>query len=167
MQNKETKKTESAPKIKTQKSFWPFLILSAVIFVLFIFAGVWFVNRVNTIVYKNAQIGQQTYKLEVAQTEEARQKGLSEREKLANNTGMLFDFKQNGDWRMWMVQMRFAIDIAWLDDNYKIIKIKSNAQPGDYPEVYYASKPSRYVIEVNNGVFESLGVKEGDTVILN
>lgn len=167
MQNKETKKIESAPKIKTQKSFWPFLIISLIVFICLAIVAIWFVNRVNTIVYKNAQIGQQTYKLEVAQTEEARQKGLSERDKLEKNTGMFFDFKQNGNWRMWMVQMRFPIDIAWLDENYKIIKIKSNAQPGDYPEVYYASKPSRYVIEVNSGVFESLNVKVGDTVKLN
>lgn len=166
MQNKETKKTESAPKPRYQKSFWPYIVISVLVFICLILVAIWFVNKVNTIVYKNVQIGQQTFKLEVAQTEEAREKGLSERDSLTKNTGMLFDFKQDGDWRMWMVQMRFPIDIAWLDKNYKILKIKSNAKPADFPEVYYADAPSRYVIELNSGVFKELDIKEGDTIII-
>ena len=107
-----------------------------------------------------------TYNLEVADTSAKREKGLSERDGLADKTGMLFDFKREGDWSMWMLQMRFPIDIAWLDKSGKVIFIKPNAQPGDYPEVYHAEQPSWYAVELPAGTFEKLGVKVGDSIQL-
>lgn len=164
MQNKETKKTALALK---QTSYWPLLVVTVIIVSLLIVLGFLFVKRVNTIVYKNAIIGQQVFDLELADTKEARVKGLSERDNLAPNKGMLFDFKENSNPQMHMLQMRFPIDIAWIDENYKIVYIKNNAVPAEYPDVYYAPTQSRFVIEVPAGTFEKLGVKQGDSVKIN
>ena len=161
MLNNEIKKIELGPK---QKGWlWPAII--AFILIIGISVAIFmFFKSINKIDYIDAYIGAKQYKLELADTEAKRVKGLSERNDLADNQGMLFDFKQDGDWRMWMVQMRFAIDIIWLDADKKVIFIKQNAKPADFPERYSAKQNSRYVIELNSGSVEALGLKLGDKI---
>jgi uncharacterized membrane protein (UPF0127 family) len=161
MPSNETKKIESGPK---QKGWlWPAVI--AFILIIAISGAIFmFFKSINQINYIDAYIGSEQYKLELADTEAKRVKGLSERNSLGDLHGMLFDFKQDGDWRMWMVQMRFAIDIIWLDADKKVIFIKTNAKPADFPERYSAKQNSRYVIELNNGSVEQLGLKVGDKI---
>lgn len=165
MQNKETKKIELVHK-NLQKSAIPYILLSIFIVVLLVVGFFVLKNQVNKVTYRVVNIGGTSYKLEVADTSAKREKGLSERDGLADKTGMLFDFETEGDWRMWMLQMRFPIDIAWLDKSGMIIYIKPSAQPGDYPEVYHAEKSSWYAVEVPAGTFEQLGVKVGDKIQL-
>jgi uncharacterized membrane protein (UPF0127 family) len=126
--------------------------------------GIIFYKQVTKVDYVQAKIGSEIFKLEVAKTQAAREQGLSERDGISINEGMLFDFGQNGRWRMWMVQMRFPIDIAWLDESKKIIYIKSNATPAEFPETYDAKQDSRYVIEVNSGTLNRLNVNIGDSI---
>jgi hypothetical protein len=78
---------------------------------------------------------------------------------------MLFDFNGTGNWRLWMINMHFDIDMAWLAKDGQIIYIKTNATPASYPETFGATKPSRYVIEVPAFTFNRLGVKEGDMLM--
>jgi len=165
MQNKETKKTELAPK----KQRGPLLyILISVVLIALLAAGFFVLKKqVTAVTYKQVMIAGKTYTLEVADTESEREKGLSERDSIASDGGMLFDFKQEGDWRMWMLQMRFPIDMIWLKKDGTIVHIKHGAQPGDYPELYYASAPSWYVLELPTGTAANLGVKEGDTIHIN
>lgn len=165
MRNKETKKTELAPK-SVQKSAWPYILISAFIAVSLVVGFFVIKNQANKVTYKTVKIGDTSYSLEVVNTSATREKGLSERDNLPDKTGMLFDFNADGDWQIWMLQMRFPIDIAWLNKDGKIIFIKANAQPGDYPEVYRAEQPSWYAVELPAGTFEKLGVKVGDTIQL-
>ena len=161
MQNKETKKTVLVHK---QKSFVPYALIVIALVTILVTVGWIFYSSYKSVQTASAQIGGQQFSLEVANTDSAREKGLSERDGLAKNTGMLFVFDTPGDWRMWMVQMRFPIDIAWLDENKKIVHIKYNATPAEYPEVYKADVPTKYVIEVPSGTFTSLNVQEGDSI---
>jgi uncharacterized protein len=139
-------------------------IISLVLLAAIIAGFYLFFSSVNQVTYKTAQIGIETFKLELADTDAKRVKGLSERDSLPAGQGMLFDFKQDGNWQIWMVQMRFPLDIVWLDASKRIIHIKQNAKPADFPEKYKAPQPSRYVIEVNSGEFERLGLTLGDYV---
>jgi len=161
MQNKETKKTVSAPK---QKSFIPYALIAATLTAIVVIGGWVLFSSYTNVRTVTAQIGGQPFSLEVADTNAARAQGLSERDSLANNAGMLFVFDSLGDWRMHMIQMRFAIDIAWLDENKTIVHIKHNATPAEYPEVYKSDVPAKYVIEVPTGTFSSLDVQEGDSI---
>lgn len=154
-------------KMRRQKGPLVLILVSLVIVVLVFCGFLLLKDKIDQIEYKDAYIGNQVYILEVANTEGARQKGLSERDSLAKNKGMLFDYKTDGNWRIWMLKMRFNIDIAWLDKNGKVVHIKTNATPGSYPEAYYAEQPSRYVVEVPANTFESLGVKVGDLIKIN
>jgi len=161
MQNKETAKIVS---VRRQKS--PIIyILATVFIVVLIVAGFWALKkRTDYVAYKNVKIGNQIFKLEVASSDATRSRGLSYRDSLPSNSGMLFDFKANGDWRIWMADMHFNIDIAWLSKDGKIVHIKSNATPGSFPEAYHADTPNWYVIEAPPGTFEVQNVHEGDTI---
>ena len=94
---------------------------------------------------------QGSYLLTIAQNERQRQKGLSHKPSLAPDAGLLFIFDQLGDYGIWMKDMNFAIDIIWLDANFKIVGLAENVQPSSYPEVYKAPRPSLYVIELAAG----------------
>ncbi|MFO0882104.1 MAG: DUF192 domain-containing protein [Candidatus Saccharimonadales bacterium] len=164
MQNKETKKTESARKQQGPLIY----IVSSIVIVLLLIGGFFmFQKKLSVITYKTVTISNEKFNLEVADTDAKRAKGLSERDSIPQNGGMFFDYKSEGDWRMWMVQMRFPIDIAWLKKDGTIVYIKHNAQPGDYPEIYHANQNSYYTIEVPAGTFDRLNVKEGAVIRIN
>lgn len=112
----------------------------------------------------SADIGGQTFRLEVLNTNASRTQGLSGKSSLGDDEGALFDFEQSDDWRIWMKDMNFAIDIAWLNANKEIIHIKSSARPEDYPETYSADTPSKFVVELPANTFNNQGVKVGDTI---
>jgi len=87
---------------------------------------------------------------------------LSNREKLAENQGMLFVFDHTDYHSFWMKDMRFAIDIIWIDENKKVVDITHNAEPESYPKIFKPSLPAQYVLEVNAGWAEEHRVKVGD-----
>jgi uncharacterized membrane protein (UPF0127 family) len=113
---------------------------------------------------KTLAIGTTTLNIEVANTNEAREKGLSGRSGLAPNEGMLFIFREPGYYGFWMKDMKFPIDIAWLDQNKKIIFIAKDVSPYTYPQVFMpTSTPALYVLETGAGFFENHNLKIGDT----
>lgn len=112
---------------------------------------------------KTLKIGGVTLNIEVADTNIKREIGLSGRESLKENEGLLFIFDKEGSYGFWMKDMNFAIDIAWLDKNKQIIYIKSDVSPATYPEVFNSIVPALYVLEVNSRFFENHQIKIGDT----
>lgn len=161
MPNKDTAKTGLGPELDRLK---PVAWLLLFIGFLFVISLVWFNHHVAGISYKDVKIGHQTYSLQVAKNTMALQKGLSGRDGLGQNQGMLFDFKANGNWRMWMIDMHFAIDMAWLNRSGQIIYIKTDATPASYPATFGTSRPSWYVIEVPAYTFNRQNIKVGDTI---
>ena len=97
----------------------------------------------------------------VADTEVLREKGLSGRDSLCSNQAMLFVFDSDSMPGFWMKDMKFQIDIIWLDSNKRVVTIKSNADPAKYPEVYYPELDSRYVVEISSGLIKRLGIGVG------
>ena len=111
---------------------------------------------------KTLKIGGVTLNIEVADTNIKRELGLSGREGLQENEGLLFIFDKEDYWGFWMKDMNFPIDIAWLDKNKKIIYIKSDVSLATYPEVFSPTAPALYVLEVNSRFFENHQIKIGD-----
>ena len=160
MPNKETAKTASARNNLTL----PLFIIGIIIF-LFVIIGLWLkmtLHETGTIV----TAGNHSFTVEVADTVSEREQGLSERDNIPQNHGMLFDFKQNGKWQMWMLKMRFNLDMAWLDDNGKVVYIRENLTPDTFPNVFMPDTDARYVLEVNAGSLHAAGLKPGDIVHL-
>lgn len=90
-------------------------------------------------------------RIEIADSEEKRNRGLGGRKSLPNNRGMLFLFETPALYSFWMADMRFPIDIIWIDENKKIIAISENISPDTYPLSFSPSDPVKYVLEVNAG----------------
>lgn len=108
----------------------------------------------------NTQLGNKSYKLEVADTAEARQQGLSGRAKLKDDEGLLFVFDQTGRQCFWMKDMKFSIDIIWLDANKKVVQLEKNIAPSTYPNTLCADN-AQYVIELNAGQVRDAKIARG------
>ncbi len=113
---------------------------------------------------KYVKIGDTMVKVELATTSETQERGLSGRENLKNDEGMLFIFSKSNKNYFWMKEMNFPIDMVWIDDNFKVIYIKNNAQPSSYPESFGPGVDNRYVLEILAGFSEKNNLKVGDFV---
>ena len=63
-----------------------------------------------------------------------------------------------------MKEMRFPIDVVWLNKDKKIVTIQKNMQPSSYPKIYYPVEDARYVIEFNVGTVSSLDAHVGSSL---
>lgn len=118
-----------------------------------------------------AKVGNKTYKLILAKTDAEKVKGLSERNSLPKDTGMLFIFKDKAKYGFWMKNMKFPIDILYISDN-KIVEIVENAPapskdqtPSSLP-VYKPGVAVNYVLELNANEIKANKAKKGDSIEL-
>jgi len=102
--------------------------------------------------------------LEVAGSPTELSRGLGGRTSLSTDKGMLFIFSDNAKHCMWMKDMKFAIDIMWLDDNRRVIETKNDVKPETYPEAFCNTDPARYVIELKSGTLAKYTIYK-DTVV--
>ena len=111
------------------------------------------------------KIAGQRIKVELASTPEEQAQGLSGREELKPDHGMLFVFGFSGPHLFWMKDMNFPIDIIWIGEDKKVIYVKRDAQPELYPEMYGSEFSSAlYVLEVIAGFSEKNNLQIGDEV---
>lgn len=93
--------------------------------------------------------------------------GLMFREGMAENTCMLFVFPGEARQGIWMRNMRFAIDVIWLDSDYKIISMKGNLQPCKSLfncRTYLPEGDAKYIIEMKAGTVKKNKIKIGSKV---
>mgnify|MGYP001576293224 FL=1 len=139
------------------KKTW-YLILALMVLV---FAASMFLNKKDTSSYKKIIIGNVVVKAEIAALLTEKQKGLSSRNFMRKNSGMLFIFSQPDFYPFWMKDMKFPIDIIWLDENLQIINIEKNITPDTFPKKFMPQLPAKYVLEVNGGWSDKNEVKKG------
>lgn len=101
--------------------------------------------------------------LEIADTAGARARGLMGRTSLAADAGMLFVFPEDGNYSFWMKDTLIPLDMIWLDKDWNVLSVIKNAQPctQDPCTIITPGVISRYVIEVNAGTADRLGIKTG------
>lgn len=112
------------------------------------------------------KIGDLDVSLVVSDTEETRVKGLSEMELLPDNSAMLFVFDKPDTYGFWMKDMKFPIDVIWLDEKMKITHIEKNVSPDTFPNKFFPPEKSLYVIEFNAGFSEQNGLVVGNILDL-
>lgn len=108
--------------------------------------------------------------LAIASNEELRIKGLSGSEKLNENEGMLFLFDKPSKQGFWMNEMKYAIDIIWLDSNSSVVHIERNLEPCKIflaCPIYDPQVDSLYVIELSMGFVDRHSIKNGTIIDLN
>ena len=88
--------------------------------------------------------------LEVVNTPATREQGLSTRKSIDVNKGMLFVFDKPQLACMWMKDMRFPIDMVWLNDKKRIVKTERGVSPDTFPAVFCAPD-TKYVLELAPG----------------
>jgi len=101
-------------------------------------------------------------KAEIARTEEDRNKGLMFRKKLPDGDGMLFVYDRDQVMSFWMKNTYIPLSIAYIAFDGRIIDIR-NMYPHDESSVT-SSRSVRYALEVPQGWFSRVGVREGDIV---
>lgn len=111
-------------------------------------------------------IGGETVQADIADTPEARTRGLSGRDSLGESHGMLFVFPENGRHSFWMKDMHFPIDIIWIAASGEVVHLEQEVSPDSFPAVFTPEREARYVLEVSSGFVEKHAIKIGDTVTL-
>jgi uncharacterized membrane protein (UPF0127 family) len=106
-----------------------------------------------------------TLGVELAETSADQQRGLSGRDSMATNHGMLFIFDHESYWSFWMNDMRFPLDIIWFDSNKRAVFIEDDLQAcsSDQCPIFTPPVEAMYVLEVNAGFVSAHHISLGDT----
>lgn len=132
----------------------------AIALLIIVTAGVFVVIALTT--HKTpVSIGGQVVYASVANTDSARVKGLSGTSPLGQNEAMLFIFDTPGRWGMWMKDMKYSLDMVWLDDSKQVVYLTQNVSPDTYPKVFLPDTDARYVIELPAGFIQAHGIAVG------
>lgn len=115
------------------------------------------------------QINNIVISAEIADEAPEQSKGLSDRESIASNSGMLFVYKNPEIRRFWMKGMKFPIDIIWINES-RVVDILLDAKPPEpnTPDsnltIYQPNEPVDKVLEVNSGFVNVHGITIGDNI---
>jgi len=145
---------------------WLKIILFIVILVVFVFLGNKYGFDLSGTHSLEVTLKGEKFAVEVADTPAERMQGLSGRDGLDVNEGMMFTFDEPGTHGFWMKDMKFPIDIIWIS-NSEVIYVSSNLNPDSYPTIFSPPKPVSQVLEVKAGTALRLNVVEGDKVFIN
>jgi uncharacterized protein len=106
------------------------------------------------------------FEVELVTTPAQRSQGLMFRRKLDHNKGMLFVFEEEDIHSFWMKNMFIALDMVWINKEKQVVYISKNVQPcksDPCPQIHPEQK-AIYVLEVNAGVCERIGLRVGDAL---
>lgn len=117
-------------------------------------------DRVGKIV----KINDTSFQVELADTPQTRQQGLSGKPNLPDKHGMFFIFDTSDKHGFWMKDMNFAIDIIWISENGQVVHIEKAVEPETYPTVFYPSAQARYVLELASGSADKYRIDIGAVV---
>lgn len=110
------------------------------------------------------ELAGETYRVELAVTEEERAVGLMFRDELAPGSGMLFIHAREEPQAYWMMNTLIPLDILYFNRERKLVSQQRNVQPcpaGTRCPAYPSGAPALYVLELNAGEAERLGLDDG------
>ena len=113
----------------------------------------------------HTESGPHTFSIEVMRTGQERAQGLMNRQYLAPEAGMLFDFGDPRPVSMWMKNTYISLDMIFISKDGVVRSIAENTTPLS-TKIISSKSQVRYVLEVNGGTASRLGVKPGDRVTL-
>ncbi len=111
-------------------------------------------------------LGGEPFQVELATTPSSRQRGLMHRPSLGSNQGMLFVYPDEAPRSFWMKNVSFAIDILYLDADWRLIHLHEAVPPcRDDPCPGYPSHDAvRYVLELPAGTARRLSLELGTRI---
>ena len=102
-------------------------------------------------------------KIELADTEAERARGMMHRKSIPTDTGMLFRMETLKPQSFYMRNTYVSLDIIFIDENKKIVNIAKETVPLTETNVS-STGPAKYVLEVAAGYTAAYGIKAGDLV---
>lgn len=105
------------------------------------------------------KIGGASVIAEVAGDDATRGRGLGGRDAISEGAGMIFPFPYSGFHTFWMKDMKFPIDIFWIE-NGRVVDLVENAAafpvgtPDEFLPIYRPDTPARFVLETPAGFAE-------------
>jgi uncharacterized membrane protein (UPF0127 family) len=149
-----------------KRTIW-ILIISLVILLVLSLSQSWIGKKY--VPSPTATIKNHTFNLIVARNSKDKEIGLSKYQSIPQDKGMLFMFDTPSYYSFWMKNMKFPIDIIYIDKNH-IVTIYSNVQPPQTEQVnlsiFQPTQPADTVLEINSGLSEKYNFKKGDLVNL-
>ena len=116
---------------------------------------------------KTISIDGQTFNIQIANTEAEKEKGLADRQNLAQDSGMLFPFDRPDYYGFWMKGMLIPLDIIYFNKD-KIVTIVNDIQPptpaNNQLPIFKPVSPADSVLEINAGLSKKYNFQVGDSV---
>ncbi len=117
----------------------------------------------------SVEINGHKIEVEIADSAAEQSYGLMNRTDLDGNTGMLFVFDYDAPHTFWMKNTLIPLDMIWINKEGQVVYVYENAQPcGD--SICNSIIPkgiARYVLEINGGEVQKLGIKKGDSIAMS
>lgn len=107
--------------------------------------------------------GAYEFSVEVVDTPESRAKGLMYVTELADDAGMLFDFKEERPVSFWMRNTFIPLDMIFVGTDGVVRNVHANARPHD-PTGIPSDGPVQFVLEIPGGRAAEIGLQAGDTM---
>lgn len=102
--------------------------------------------------------------IEVADDNNERSRGLMFRTDFPDDRAMLFVFDQTREVAFWMQNTPRPLDMLFVRENGELASIARNTTPFSTDPVS-SGEPVRYVLEINAGLADSLGLATGDRFV--
>jgi uncharacterized membrane protein (UPF0127 family) len=110
-----------------------------------------------------SKTGVHVFAVEIADTDQARAKGLMFRKEMPEGRGMLFDFHRDQEVSFWMENTYIPLDMIFIRGDGRILRIAENTEPLS-TKLIPSGGPIRAVLEVIGGTARKLGIAPGDRV---
>jgi uncharacterized membrane protein (UPF0127 family) len=113
-------------------------------------------------------VGDTPFQAEIARTAQERQQGLMFRRHLPGRHGMLFIQPEPAPAAFWMKNTYIALDLLYFDETGSLVEIFANVPPCNTPHcpTYMSRRAIKYILEINGGSAEQLGIEPGDRLSL-
>ena len=137
------------------------------LFFVFVFVFFQAFNFLNASEFKFGYVNIEDFmfKVEIADTKEKRRKGLMFRSNLNIDQGMLFILPESSFANIWMKNTQLSLDIIFISEENIIVDLFKEAMPLS-EKIYTSKRVTKYILEINSGLIDKLGVNIGDEVYI-
>ena len=119
-------------------------------------------NHEQISIYTRAQL-KAKFCVELANNNEARQRGLMFRTEMELSNGMMFVYDRPQSVSFWMKNTSIPLDIIFADETGIVTKIFENALPFSTNSIF-GGHEVQYVLEINAGLTKLLGIRTGSFI---
>lgn len=116
---------------------------------------------------RNLEIGGKIVKVDVSDDSCKIVLGLSGRKSMSADRGMIFIFRNSGNYGFWMKDMNFPIDILWIDNDFNITGIEKSVSTSTYPSVLGEKYLAKYVLELSSNFSDQNNIEVGNKIIFS